>query len=256
MTNLLTLALATLATLSAPSNADTLPQPGVLLTFDDTHVAEWVAAMPLFEEYGAKATFFVTRFDQLSPGQIDGLHKLEAAGHTIGCHGLRHVKAAEFTAKHPMDDYLAVEITPALDAMAQAGFTPTSFAYPSSNNNAATDAALLKTFRHLRTGTAPKNGERYAGMDRLFTPLDGVKERGCLIGRGIDRIGKPGNEDTLAQLFEAMERAAKNGELLTLYSHNIAKDSKSHHIMPATLEKVLKRGKELGLRFYGYDELP
>tara|TARA_R110001592_G_scaffold72615_4_gene221620 strand:+ start:476 stop:1261 length:786 start_codon:yes stop_codon:yes gene_type:complete len=233
-----------------------LRAPGVLFTFDDTHVNEWVEAMPLLEKYGASATFFVTRFDQLSAEQLDGLRALREKGHAIGCHGLRHIKAAEHTKVHGIEDYLAREITPALVAMEKAGFQPTSFAYPSSNNDPVTDEALLKTFRHLRTGTGAREGQRYAQMDILFTPLGELASRGCLTGKGIDRIGYPGNEDSLAQLLEAMDRAASRGEVLTLYAHNIAEASKSHHIRPATLEKILAHAQKLGLHFYTFDDLP
>lgn len=232
------------------------PAAGVLLTFDDTHVSQWVEALPLFKKYEARATFFVTRFDKLSPEQRAGLKEIDAAGHEIGCHGLRHIKAAEHTEAKGIDDYLAKEITPALAAMAQADFIPTSFAYPSSNNNGTTDEALLKTFRHLRTGTGVKEGHRLAQMDVLFTPLDQMAQRGLLVGKGIDRIGYPGKEDQLAQLFEAMERAAAKGEILTLYAHGIAESGKHHHIKPDTLEKVLAHGKKLGLRFYRFNEMP
>ena len=248
------------AALSPPAQEskapDALTKPGVLLTFDDTHVSEWVSAIPLLEKYNARATFFVTRFDQLSAAQLDGLKKLKAAGHTIGCHGLRHIKAAEHTKAHGIGDYLAKEITPALAHMEQGGFSPTSFAYPMSNNDATTDDALLKTFRHLRTGTAPKAGQRYAEMDILFTPMAQIAERGCLTGKGIDRIGEAGKEDILAQLFEAMDRAAKEGEVLTLYAHNIAASGKGHHLSPLTLKKILAHGQKLDLRFYAFDELP
>lgn len=233
-----------------------LPGPGVLLTFDDAHVDEWVVALPLFARYQARVTFFVTRFDTLSPAQIAGLRTLEEAGHTIGCHGLRHRKAAEYVAEHGMENYLDAEITPALAQMEAAGFVPRSFAYPSSNNDHATDGELLKTFRYLRTGTGVREGERLAQMDRLFTATIAFSAPRCLTGKGVDRIGYPGNEDALAQLFEAMERAAERGELLTLYAHGIAAEGKHHHIQPATLEKILAHGQALGLRFYAFDELP
>ncbi len=232
------------------------PEAGVLLTFDDAHISEWVAALPLLQKYGAHATFFVTRFDTLSAERRAGLKTIEAAGHEIGCHGLRHIKAAVHTESKGVEDYLAVEITPALAAMAEAEFTPTSFAYPSSNNNDVTDAALLKSFRHLRTGTGVKEGHRLAQMDVLFTPVAQVADRGLLVGKGIDRIGYPGKEDQLVQLFEAMERAAAKGEILTLYAHGIAETGKHHHIKPETLEKVLAHGKKLGLRFYRFDDMP
>ncbi len=247
---------ATLLSAQAGTVPQPLTEPGVLLTFDDTHVAEWVKAIPLLKKYDARATFFVTRFEQLSPAQVDGLKKLKEAGHAIGCHGFRHIKAAEHSKAHGVDDYLAKEITPALAHMEQAGFVPASFAYPMSNNDPTTDAALLKSFRHLRTGVAPKEGQRYADMNVLFTALDGVATRGCLPGKGIDRIGESGNEDVMAQLLEAMDRAEKSSEILTLYAHNIAATGKGHHLSPATLEKILAHGQRLGLRFYSFDELP
>lgn len=248
--------LSVVSTMSATAAPPATPQAGVLLTFDDAHISEWLAALPLLEKYKAQATFFVTRFDKLSPEQRAGLKQIEAAGHEIGCHGLRHIKAAVHTESKGIEDYLAVEITPALVAMAEAEFRPTSFAYPSSNNNGVTDAALLKSFRHLRTGTGVKEGHRLAQMDVLFTPVAQVADRGLLVGKGIDRIGYPDREDQLAQLFEAMERAAEKGEILTLYAHGIAKSGKHHHIKPETLEKVLAHGKKLGLRFYRFDEMP
>lgn len=237
------------------SASQPLTEPGVLLTFDDTYVTEWVAAIPLLKKYNAHATFFVTRFDQLSDEQLDGLRKLKEAGHAIGCHGLRHLKAAEYTETHSIEDYLSIEITPALEHMEKAGFVPTSFAYPNSNNNVMTDDALLKTFRHLRTGATPKEGQRYAQMELLFTPPAEMATRGCLPGKGIDCIGEPGNEAVLEQLLEAMERAAKNREILTLYAHNIGSTGKNH-LKPATLEKILAHGQHLGLRFLSFDERP
>ncbi len=248
--------LVALLTLSAPATENKPLNAGVLLTFDDTHVSQWVQALPLLQQYEARATFFVTRFDKLSSEQRAGLKTIEAAGHEIGCHGLRHIKAADYTASKGIEEYLAKEITPALAAMAQADFVPTSFAYPSSNNNGTTDEALLKTFRHLRTGTGVKEGHRLAQMDVLFTPVDQMAQRGLLVGKGIDRIGYPGKEEQLAQLFEAMERAAAKGEILTLYAHGIAESGKHHHIKPDTLEKVLAHGKKLGLRFYTFSDMP
>ena len=61
---------------------------GVLvLSFDDRNFNDWVKAMPLFEKYGAHATFFVC-------GPIDGeavrvMKRLSEAGHSVGLHGLR-----------------------------------------------------------------------------------------------------------------------------------------------------------------------
>ena len=229
--------------------------PGVLLTFDDAHVKEWVAAIPLFAKYNAHATFFVTQFDKLNEGQIEGLRTLKRAGHAIGCHGLRHRKAAEYAREHGTSGYLADEIEPALDLMQKAGFTPTSFAYPMSNRDDETDAALLKHFRHLRGGAFCAKGQRLAELDGIFTPLSELPNRGCLLGRSIDKAGEEGREHIIDEVKEALQRAKQRDECVVFYSHNIGTQPKNH-IRPEALESILAYGKELGLHFYTYDDLP
>ncbi|MBN2292076.1 MAG: polysaccharide deacetylase family protein, partial [Pirellulales bacterium] len=123
----------------------------LVLTFDDAFVSQWLAAADIFKQYDARATFFVSNSDRLSKQQIDSLARLRKEGHTIGCHSLRHRKAVDFAKKHGIKKYLQSEITPAVKALRAAGFSPTAFAYPNSQNNEETDAALLKIFRHLRT---------------------------------------------------------------------------------------------------------
>ncbi|MFA6245116.1 MAG: exo-alpha-sialidase [Candidatus Hydrogenedentales bacterium] len=232
-----------------------LVEPGVALTFDDTHVAEWVAAIPLFEQYGAHATFFVSNFDKLTEEQIAGLHRLKDAEHAIGCHGLRHRKAAEYARESSAEQYVADEVTPAVNLMVNAGLRPTAFAYPSSNNDAATDQALLRVFRHLRSGASLAEGQRLADCDALFTPVAAVSGRGCLNGRSIDSAGESGAGDKLVQIREAFARAKERGEAVVLYAHKIGTEP-GHHITLQGLEQVLKDARELGLKFYTFDELP
>ena len=65
----------------------------IVLSFDDRNLADWEKAIPLFDKYGAHATFFCT-------GKIEGdaarvLKKLRDHGHSIGLHGLNHLNANE-----------------------------------------------------------------------------------------------------------------------------------------------------------------
>ena len=76
-------------------------EPGLVMTFDDTTVANWVAAMPVFEKHGARATFFISLVDKFTPEQWEGLHKLRKAGHAIGCHGLRFQASIPAQAQQP-----------------------------------------------------------------------------------------------------------------------------------------------------------
>lgn len=68
------------------------PDKAVVLTFDDGHESNYTLALPILQEFGFKAHFFVTTgwigtpyF--MSEEQVKGLHK---AGMGIGSHGVTH----------------------------------------------------------------------------------------------------------------------------------------------------------------------
>jgi len=234
-----------------------LTKPGVVLTFDDTFVEQWLAALPIFAAHHARATFFVSQFDRLSARQMAGLRELAAAGHAIGCHGLRHLKAVDGVQTSSVQAYLAREIEPAVARMHQAGFRPSCFAYPSSQRNEETDAALARHFRHLRSGIGLAPDRTMAQTDAIFTPLDAVSARRCLIGTGLDGAGPQAtNGRTLTAIFAAMERAARRREIVVFYAHNISDEGPGHHVSPAVLEKILSYAASAGLAFYTYDDLP
>jgi peptidoglycan/xylan/chitin deacetylase (PgdA/CDA1 family) len=236
-----------------------LTEPGVALTFDDAYIDAWLSAMSIFERHGARATFFISMFDKLSAEQITGLRELREAGHAIGCHGLRHRKAVDYYRKHGIEKYIADEITPALTKMEKAGLEPTCFAYPCSQNDKTTDEALLKVFRHLRSGAyfaGRAKGTRFVHLDDIFTPIDKVAKRGCLYGKGIDTAGDPGREEMITQIHEALDRAKERRELIVLYSHSISTGKPRNHVDPAALEDVIRYAKRIGLRFYTFEDLP
>lgn len=64
-----------------------------LLTFDDGHLSNHAYALPLLEEHGHRAHFFITAgWTGVRPGYMGPSHirDLHAAGHTIGAHGWSH----------------------------------------------------------------------------------------------------------------------------------------------------------------------
>lgn len=236
-----------------------ITKPGLVLSFDDRHMLNWEKQIPLFKKYHACVTFFVDSFDKLTPEHIKALKNLKQAGHAIGCHGLRHRKAVEYYQQFGIDKYLSVEIYPAIKAMKEHGFEPTCFAYPSSRNDEKTDAALLDIFRHLRSGSHVhrKVNKSLAENDDLFVNVSDIAKTGRLYGTGCQPHTI--NDDILTQTIVAMERAKKNGDILTLYAHDIRQSGTKgakHYIAIEPLEQILAFAHKIGLQFYTFDDLP
>ena len=241
------------------SHTADLSKGALLLSFDDYFIAQWIVAAELFKEFDAHATFFVVQPDRLSKRQISDLTRLHEAGHSIGCHSMRHHAAVDFVKKHGIKKYMEAEITPAMQALKAAGFSPTAFSYPNSQRNTETDEALLKIFRHLRTsiGIEITKEKRLKDVNAIFIPADEVAKTGCLRGINIDYTGTEKRpHDYLEQICEAMQRAKSRGEVVVLYGHNISDNGPGHHTRPKVLRKILAHAKKIGLPVIGYNELP
>jgi hypothetical protein len=123
---------------------------GLAFSFDDRDLAGWHALRPLFERYGAKVTFFISQYSTLDEEGVRMLRELGADGHAIEYHSTNHFNAEEFSGANGVERYVEEDILPDLQRMREAGFDPTSFAYPFGARTAATDAALLQHFKLLR----------------------------------------------------------------------------------------------------------
>tara|TARA_R110002095_G_scaffold156386_1_gene135846 strand:- start:203 stop:1009 length:807 start_codon:yes stop_codon:yes gene_type:complete len=231
-------------------------ESGVVLTFDDRYIDQWVEQIPLFKKYNAHVTFFVDHFHTLKPAEIEELKKLQAAGHAIGCHGVKHRKAVDYVRDHGIDQYLKDEIDPAVKLMTDAGLKPTAFAYPSSSRNTEIDQALLKTFRHLRGGTGLTPNQRMRDLKSIFVSVDQIKNTGGLIGTGIDYAGTEKRPDYLVQIKDAMDHAKQRGEIVIFYAHNISDKGPGHHLSPKALEDILAHAQQINLPTLTYDDLP
>lgn len=230
-------------------------QPGLLLTFDDRNMENWEKYIPLFDKYDARATFFVDRFDQLSPEQIESLRRLNEKGHSIGCHGLRHLKAADYYQKYSIEKYVADEIRPALSAMKNNGFTPTCFAYPSSNCDSITDQALRPYFKYVRSGLGKV--DEWQEKDHAYVKIEEIKNHFRL--NGFSFHPKTKEEELIVQAKKAIDRISKNGEMIVLYAHDIRsthEDGPTHFITPEALEEILAYAATKKIKMYAFDELP
>ncbi len=125
--------------------------PGLALSFDDSSVDAWFALQPLFEQYGAHVTFFVTRYTLLTDAQRDELRQLAAAGHDIEAHTVNHRRAPEYVEDNGLDAYMKDEAQPSIDVLAADGYDVAAFAYPFGARTDELDRALLGRVTILRS---------------------------------------------------------------------------------------------------------
>ena len=216
----------------------------VCFTFDDYHGENWLKADPLFKKYGAHATFFVV--EKITPEKAEVMKKLQAAGHSIGLHSLRHKRAVPFIHESSEAEYIAQEIKPQIKACRKYGIEVHSFAYPFSQRDQASDRMLFRFFDHLRSG-------RSSGQKTMYYPLKNMPQKCCFDGTGIGRKYK----SELSVMKAELTRASETDSVLVYYSHNIGPADKigSHDMRTDWLEELLAHAKKLNMRIIGFDEL-
>ena len=127
------------------------PRPGLALSFDDTSIAAWHDQLPLFAQYGAHVTFFVSRYTHLTDAEHAELHELANDGDAIEPHTVLHLRAPEYVEQRGVEAYLDEEFQPSLDVLLAEGYQPTTFAYPFGSRTDETDRALLGRIQLLRS---------------------------------------------------------------------------------------------------------
>lgn len=230
-----------------------LTEPGIVLSFDDSgNLPLWAEQIELFQKYGARATFFVTKPAELSDAEAAALKKLADSGMAIGVHGVHHVASVDYVNEHGTEAFLADEVRPALETLRNVyGLNPTSFAYPYSQGDARTDAALQTLFCHVRTGYS--SGKPLAESDPFFIPLETVDQVFTMGAWSSDMATEKIVE---TQVYPALERLKERSEIIVFLAHKISPEGQQYFIKPDILEMILKRCSELGLRFYTFDDLP
>ncbi len=233
----------------------------LLLAFDDRNFADWERAIPLFEKYGARASFFVSgEYDSLA---VRTAKKLMAAGHTMGLHGQNHLNVPSAIAELGKDGWWAKEIATA-KRQADVAYIPVrSFAYPNNRNDAASDEFLLTRFERLRTGLPgvrpydpegqyAKDLKPLATDDRLFFPASELSTRRVLGGVILGDAYHIDLEDVLA----CVRRAGERKEVLLFTSHGIHPGAKHIHLKTEWLERILAEAQKCGVAVLGFDDLP
>jgi hypothetical protein len=134
------------------------PGAGVLVSMDDAWLDHWVDGIPLYAQYGARLTFFVSYFPQLSVSERMQLHELAAAGHAIEAHSVKHLRAPLVVEQKGVAAYVADEALPSIELLRGEGFDVTTYAYPYGARTAELDRALLPHIDLLRSVTFTWSG--------------------------------------------------------------------------------------------------
>src|SRR5207249_4999198 len=104
---------------------------GLALAFDDNAPDAWVTMRDALAAHGARVTFFVSRWSEMTAPQHAEIVELARDGHDIEPHTVNHLHGPDYVAQHGMDAYLNDEVLPSFQVLVDAGFPPPrAFAYP------------------------------------------------------------------------------------------------------------------------------
>ena len=224
------------------------------LTFDDRFFASWSRELPRLRRHNAHATFFI--WNNIDAEAIEAMKKLKAEGHSLGLHGVKHLRAAETMAKVGQEAYLAAEVDPQIAAAKAAGFDIRNFAYPESNRDDATDAVLLTRFDRLTCGCIWRKkigDDPISYYDQVYVPRAEAKSRGLLWRTPVMSM----HEDCLFDVEWGLARAHARDEVLVLYIHDVCtgKPQNGLQTSSAQLEGILELADRIGVPVIGFDEL-
>lgn len=105
-----------------------LPAKPVLITFDDTRLDQFTAALPELNKHGFKAAFFIMTVSLNKPGYMsrEQVKQLADEGHTIGSHTYDHKNVKTYT----VDDWVEQVQKPSKQLQTITGKPVEYFAYP------------------------------------------------------------------------------------------------------------------------------
>lgn len=224
------------------------------LTFDDRFFTSWFRELPRLKKHNAHATFFI--WNNIDDEAIAAMRRFKAEGHSLGLHGVKHVRAAETMAKVGKDAYLAAEIDPQIAAAKAAGFDIRNFAYPESNRDEATDAALLTRFDRVTCGCIWRKeiaNDPISFYDQVYVPRTEAKSRGLLWRTAVMSEFR----ECLSDVEVALWRAHARDEVVVLYIHDVCTGEPQNGLQTssAQLEGILELADRIGVPVIGFDEL-
>ena len=198
-------------------------RPTVSFTFDDFPESAASVGAPILDQYGARATFYVsgsqvgTRSDHWQGVGADVIVELHRRGHEIACHTFSHLRSTDLDATQ-----LTAEIEE--NRRYLLGLDPSmrieNFAYPYGLGSVWLKTQLAKTFQSSR-GIIPGINSGVVDLQYLrSTPL---------INHHID-------EERIDRAFDTLVHS--NGWLI-FYGHDVATEPSPFGCTPALLRYAL-----------------
>ncbi|MFC3415158.1 polysaccharide deacetylase family protein [Algoriphagus hitonicola] len=221
-------------------------EPGIVLSFDDDYLDNWVGILPLLERYDAKVTFFISGLSQMDSLDLEKVKLIRAKGHEIGAHTENHLSLNQYIKNYGLKAYWEKEIKAQLSAFDQLGIYPIVFAYPYGEKNQYIDFLLLSRFKATRNVVAPTKGVHLP--DKIFHNLGTRQNR--FYSLAID------NRDQVQenQLLSAFQKVAREQKVIFLHAHDIGEEE-GYEINVFHLERMLRLAKSEGLKMHTFSAL-
>ncbi|MCI8800870.1 MAG: polysaccharide deacetylase family protein [Lachnospiraceae bacterium] len=207
-------------------------QSGIVLAFDDYSPDNWEQYFDLFDEYDASVTFFVN-----AAYPTEFCVAARERGHEIGCHTISHAKLTEATEAEVYEQAIAP-----IEAFREAGFEFTTFAYPYGAYTEELNELLLQHYNVVR------------GAFKCEPHVKDYMRRGFMESMSLDNVNYESMEQYEARIMEILTVMSEaEGAVVPVYSHTIGDGAWS--VSEERLVFLLEKAKEMGLKFYTFQEL-
>jgi peptidoglycan/xylan/chitin deacetylase (PgdA/CDA1 family) len=202
------------------------------LTFDDARLSQVDSGIPLLDNYGVKATFYLSPENmKLRP---EGWKKAIIDGHDIGNHSILHPCSGNFawSRKNALEDYTLEVLSSELDSASSLikemlGIQPVSFGYPCGQTfigrGSMTRSYIPLIAEKFETGRIWKSE---SPNDPVFCDLSQLT--------GIELDGK-----TFEQVIDMIEDAKIKGLWLVFAGHEM-NDGGAQSSLLTTIEAICK----------------
>ena len=220
-----------------------MPEPGVVLTFDDCAIENWFTYLPMLDSAGVKATFYISNYHTLNSEQKRMLSTIQSHGHEIAFHTANHYNMKDYVYKegHTFEQLIRCEVKDELKLMNRDGFYPTTFAYPHGAHNKSLDSILTIYFKSVRALNGTQN------FAKSIVPTQNNK---LLFGLGLDKSSKRSDEDVM----KLLQSVRDNNGCAVFVAHNINTANKLS-VTLERLKKMINFVKTNGLKYYTVSEI-